>query len=135
MPTTSSDKIEISPELAKRLIPVLEDEIVQLENQMVSIEDERDGKRKELDELKIRLFGRSDVSTVGKRKRLRKGESDKIIYDFIRTLPPNGSVNIQQIVERTGVSYTSTYRILKDKNKNKGRFIEDGAGQWTLEKK
>ncbi len=123
----------MKPEWAKKLIPILEDEITGLSNQLVSIEGERDAKVKELDELKLSLFGIVDNDVNGKKTRRRKGEADKIIADFIETLPPGGQVSMSQIVERTKVGYASVFRFLKTPKKNKGRFMEN-EGLWSLAK-
>ena len=130
--TATSGKIEVSLELAKELVPILKDQIKDLDNQAVSILAERDSKARTLAELEAKLNGETATTADGVRKRMRKGQADKIVFDFLKTLLPNQSARIQEIVQRTGVSYSSTFRVLKDKNK--GRFVEND-GWWSLAKK
>ncbi|PYJ58565.1 MAG: hypothetical protein DME24_15750 [Verrucomicrobia bacterium] len=130
MASTQTDRIEVTAELAKELIPILEDKIAGFESHIVSLEDERDRLRRTLAELKAKLNGQAaSVSANGSKKRLRKGEAVKIVHELLTSLPNNGGLSIKDIVSKTGVSYGSVFRTLhKDK---KHRFKQDN-GLWKV---
>ena len=127
----NSRNIEISQDLAKELIPILEEQISELENQKISIDGEIRGKRQQLDELKLKIFGRADVKSNGEKKRFKKGEADTIIAELLRGLPANSGLTMKQIGDMTKVPYSSVFRLLKTPKKNKNRFIEND-GIWTF---
>lgn len=129
MAAIANDKIEVTAELAKELVPVLEDKITACDNQIVSIEDERDRYARTLAELKAKLNGYDAASGTGGKKRLRKGQAAKIVYDLLSSLPNNGGLSVKEIVAKTGVSYGSVFRTLTKDTKH--RFKQDD-GAWKI---
>jgi DNA invertase Pin-like site-specific DNA recombinase len=88
-----------------------------------------------LTELKSRLNGSAasgEGGGVG--KRLKKGEGDKIIYKFLKSLPDGMGKSVQEIINETGMSYSSVFRALNDQKRNKGRYAERD-GRWRLTSK
>jgi hypothetical protein len=131
----NSDKIEVSLELVGELIPILEDQIAGFDNQLQSIADIRAGKARMLAELKAKINGSAaSVGGNGNRKRLRKGQADKIIYDLLRALPDGEGLTISSVVQATGASYGTVYRTFTDKDRNRGRFEETEQGVWAIAK-
>lgn len=130
---TQTQKIEVSAELAKELIPIIEDQITDIENQIVSLEDERDHKAKQLAELKAKINGAvATASANGVKKRLRKGQGERLILEYLSGLSASEGMPIQEIVDATGVSYSSAFRIL---NENKNGHFDNPEGRWILKKK
>lgn len=126
MTSSNGTTVEVSHELAKELIPILENQILGLENQVVSIQDEIDSKKLELAALKSKL---GLNNTESDKRRLKRGEADGIIVSTLKNLPAGSGLSMKQIVERGKVPYSSVFRILKDDSKNMGRFIEQD-GVW-----
>ena len=125
----TNGKIEVSKDLARELIPILEAQITQIENAIVSYEDDRDNKARTLAELKAKLNGSDATSKPdgGTRKKLPKGQGERIVTELLKSSPPTARWSIQQIVEKTGIAYSSVFRLLK--KKNTGQFSEH-EGLW-----
>jgi CRP-like cAMP-binding protein len=126
------NKIEVSADLARQLIPILENQIQEHENSIASHEDDRDRLKRTLAELNAKLNGAASMGTNGAngaRKRLPKGQAAKIVHDLLTQIPPGVGLKVQDIVKQTGVPYASVFRTLtKDK---KHRFVQDN-GNWRI---
>lgn len=84
-------------------------------------------------ELKAKINGQAVLVGIDPlRQRKRKGESERVISDLLRNLPEGSGLRMQEVCTKTGIAYSSVFRILK--SKGKGKYIEDN-GLWMLAKK
>jgi len=124
----SAPAIEITFDSAKEILPILEEKLLRLDGHITSLQDEYDRTKATVAEIKMRMENKSLPFPVDdkERKRLAKGEAEGKIKSLLSGIT-NGGLTMQEIVNRAGVPYSSTFRILR-----KGGFKEEN-GKWKVE--
>ena len=128
--------IEVSVDAVRELLPFLESKLERLDGEITGLQSDYDKTKIAIAELRARLNG--NVSLPGlesKRQRLRKGQGEKIVSDLLKSLPEGHGIPIQEIVNKSGVSYSSVFRMLHKANKGKFAELEKGKGLWAMAKR
>lgn len=130
-----STTLEISRELAERVLPCLEGQLKKCEEIKASAEDEIAILKASLSELRARLDG-MQLTTVsgGSRQRRPKGYGDDHIVGLLSSLPNGEGLSLSEIARRTGVDNSTVFRILNEPKRNKGRFTKSDD-KWSIKNK
>jgi hypothetical protein len=121
--------IELSVDAARSILPVLEGQLQELKERAWSAQSDYDKAEKTIAEIRLKLNGSLLPGITDAKKRKRRGEGEKVIIDLLSS--SSGGFKLQEVVKRTGIPYSSVFRLLKQKNK--GRFIEEN-GLWKMKK-
>ena len=124
-----SKTIEITVELAKHFLPGLEDRLTVLHTQKSELDNEIVELSNTIAEIKTKLNGELlPVTGNGDpRRRLRKGEGDRRVIDFMSNLPSAVTLTLAEVAKKAGVPVSTAYRTMKYRHKEK--FVEE-KGLW-----
>lgn len=125
-----SKTIEITVDLAREILPGLEERLVKLRTQRMSLEDQIGGLGNIIAEIRTKLNGDLlHVKDDGEpRRRLRKGEGDKRVFELMSNLPPHTGLALADVAKRAGVPVSTAYRTLKYRYKDK---FTESKGLWS----
>jgi len=124
--------IEISIEAARELLPCLEIRYEALLNRQNEVSAQAESTKALIEELKSKLAGGDLTLPNGQaRKRLPKGFADDAIEKALKTIKPGESLTLNEIVTRSGIKYSTVFKILTDSKRNKGRFVQE-KDEWKL---
>lgn len=120
--------IEIGVDVAKNLIPFLEEKLARARDTQHQAAAEVNDLTMQLAEVKSKLNGNLSVEKTP-RGRMPKGAGEKAIIGLLSGIGVGRGFTMADISEKSGVKPSSVYRFLKIKNK--GRFVELD-GYWKL---
>lgn len=124
--------IEISVDAARELLPCLEIRYESFLNRQHEAAAQAESTKVLIEELKAKLNGDSLTLPNGEaRKRLPKGFADDAIEKALKTIKPGDSLTLNEIVSRSGIKYSTVFKILTDAKRNRGRFVQE-KDEWKL---
>jgi hypothetical protein len=125
--------IEISEQAARDMLPCLESKLANLEQGILSLQEQRNSVKTTLAELRAKLNG-SELplaNGVGLRQRRPKGFGATAIEMLLKSLPSGQGLKASEITKRTGLNHVTIHRVLKDPKRNQGRFVLTPNG-WQM---
>jgi hypothetical protein len=129
--------IEISLEAAKQLLPCLEMQLRQAEEECEQWYGRVQKLKLTITELRAKINGSELPLVTGDsyRKRLPKGRGADVIATLFESLPDGTVLSMADIKSRTGLKHATVYRTLTEPNRNKGRFVMEGKGWKAVQRR
>jgi DNA-binding IclR family transcriptional regulator len=121
-----NDKIEVSTSAARQLLPYLEEKVEQMTTERDGLSGEIERTLVTIEELKAKLSGSElPLANGGKlRKRLPKGFAEDAIAKALGSIKVGEHLSLPEIVNKTGIKYSTVFKILMDSKRNKGKFVK-----------
>lgn len=113
------------------MLPMMEEKLESINNQIEGLHSEATDLAATIAMIKSGGQVVQQTANGNPRKRLAKGQGDKIIHDLLKSLPDGQGLTTAEIVNKSGVKYASAYRVLT--SKNKGRFVNEND-KWRLKR-
>ena len=116
--------LEIPRDEAEKILPFFESRRAKLLSELKAVEAQIGAIKGD-----AKPMPTAEAATNGG-ERAKKGETKKLVTDYLRSLPGLGGDSISNIAKRSGASYTSTYRTLQAMKK--GGEVNLKNHLWTL---
>ena len=125
-----STMIEVTVEAAREILPMLEQQLEQIQQEQDALRYKAGKLTNTIAELKAKLAG-GQLPLDGQRQRKPRGHAEEAVETLLASLPGNPGLRMTDIIKRTGVGQSSVFRALRNPKRNQGRFVLEGD-LWKL---
>lgn len=125
--------IELSLDSVRELLPCVEGKLNDLIARRTELDAQISSTQSTVDEMKAHLSSSDLPPSNGQssRQRLPKGFAESAIEKVLKTLKVGESMPLGELVKKSGIGYSTVFKIVTNPKRNKGRFIESD-GSWKL---